>query len=67
MKATGSYLLMLQKYINWKQKNAEIKDYAVCLGNVSKDFIISNMKKNKIKRSCKIYLLILIPLILKIF
>ena len=50
MKATGSYLLMLQKYINWKQKNAEIKDYAVCLGNVSKDFIINNTKKNKIKR-----------------
>ena len=63
MKATGSYLLMLQKYINWKQKNAEIKDYAVCLGNVSKDFIINNMKKTRLKD----YLLILIPLILKIF
>ena len=45
MEAAVSYLLMLQKYINSKQKNSEIKDYALCLGNVSKDFTIDNMKK----------------------
>ena len=31
------------------------KSYALCLGNVSKDFEINNMKKNRIKRSCKIF------------
>ena len=35
---------MLQKYIS-KQKNFEIKGYALCLGNISKDFTINNMKK----------------------
>ena len=46
MDATVSYLLMLQqKYINSKQKNSEIKDCTLCLGNISKDFTINNMKK----------------------
>ena len=31
------------------------KDYTLCLGNISKDFTINNMKKNKIKRKCKIF------------
>ena len=34
-----------------KAKNSAIKDYALCLGNVSKDFTINNMKKNRIKKS----------------
>ena len=42
---------MLQKYINSKQKISEIKDYALCLGNVSKYFTIDNMKKKKKKNS----------------
>ena len=46
MEATVSYLLMPQKYINSKQKT-QIKDYALCLGNISKDFTINNMKKKK--------------------
>ena len=45
MEATVSYLLMLQKYINSKQKGSEIKDYAFCLGNIANDFTIDNMKK----------------------
>ena len=36
MEATVSYLLMLQKYIISKQKNSEIKDYALRLGNVTR-------------------------------
>ena len=44
---------MLQKYINWKQKRSEIKDYALCLGNVSKYFTINNMKKKKKKKGLK--------------
>ena len=38
------------------RKNSEIKDYALCPDNVSKDFAINNMEKN-IKRSCKIFLI----------
>ena len=45
MEATVSYLLMLQKYINSKEDYSEIKYYALCLGNVLKDFTINNMKK----------------------
>ena len=37
MEATVSYLEMLQKYINSNKKTHEIKDYALCLGNISKD------------------------------
>ena len=45
MEATVSYLLVLLTYSNSNQKNSEINDYALFLGNVSKDFIINNMKK----------------------
>ena len=33
------------KIYQFKAKDSEIKDYALCLGNVLKDFTISNMKK----------------------
>ena len=46
---------MLEKYINSKQKNSEIKDYALCLGNVSKDFTINNIKKTGLKEVAKFY------------
>ena len=50
-----------------KAKNSEIKDYALCLGNTSKDFTVNYLRKNRIKSSCKIFfLLILILLILTI-
>ena len=45
MKTTASYLLMLQKYTNSKQKNSEIKDYSLCLRNISKAFSIDNTNK----------------------
>ena len=48
-------------------KDSEIKDYTLCLGNISKDSTINNMKKNRIKRKCKFFLLILILLILTTF
>ena len=49
MVSAASYFLMLQKYINSKQKISEIKGYALCLGkkNFLKDFTINNMKKKK--------------------
>ena len=33
------------KVYQFKAKNSEIKDYALCLGNISKYFTINNMKK----------------------
>ena len=44
------------KVYQFKAKNPEMKDYSLCLGNVSKVSTINNMKKkNKIKRNYKIY------------
>ena len=45
MEATVSQLLILQKYISSKKKDSEVKDYTLCLGNISRDFTINNMKK----------------------
>ena len=42
------------KKYQFKAKHSEINHYALCLGNISKDFSINNMKKNRIKRNCKI-------------
>ena len=39
------------KVHQFKTKNSEMKDYALCLGNVSEDFTINHIKKkNRIKR-----------------
>ena len=74
MEATISYLYFLfvnaTKYINSKQKNFEIKDYALCVGNIPKDFTINNVKITGLKESKFFFLLILILLklmILKIY
>ena len=37
------------KVYQFKTKNSEIKDYALCLGNASKDFTINNMTKAGLK------------------
>ena len=42
MGATVSYLLILQKYINPKQK---ILKYTLCLGNIPGDFSANNIEK----------------------
>ena len=56
------------KVYQFKAKNSEIKDYALCLGNVSKNFTIVNMRKNRIKRDLyNFFLMILVLLILAIF
>ena len=44
MEATVYYLLMLQKHSNSKQ-DSERKYYTLCLGNISKDITINDMKK----------------------
>ena len=33
------------KIYQFKAKDSEIKDYTLCLGNISKDFAINNMEK----------------------
>ena len=41
---------------------------SLCLGKISKDFTLNNMKKNRVKRKCKtLFLLIIMPLIRAIF
>ena len=53
---TNSFLLINAKKIyQFKDKNSEIKDYTLGLGNISKDFTINNMKKIGIRRSCKFF------------
>ena len=54
------------KVYQFKSRDSEIKDYALCLGNVSKDFTINNMKKTGLKGVEKFFLLILILSILTI-
>ena len=65
---TNSFLLInATKLYQFKAKNSEIKDYTLCLGNISKDFTINNTKKTELGGVVKFFLLILIPLILTIF
>ena len=54
MEATVSYLSMLQRYINLKQ-DTEIKDYALCLGNVSTIFRLIIWKKTELKGVVKFF------------
>ena len=44
---SNSLFVNATKVYQFKAKDSEIKDYALCLGNVSKDFTINNMKKKK--------------------
>ena len=46
METKAFYLLMVQKIRQSKAKNPEVKTYSLCLGNISKDFSVDNMKKN---------------------
>ena len=39
------------KIYQFKAKNSKIKDYALCLGNLSKDFTIDNMKKTRLNNN----------------
>ena len=55
------------KIYQFKAKDSEIKDYALCLGNISKDFTINNIKETGLKGIIIFFLLILILLILTMF
>ena len=54
------------KIYQFKEKNSEIKDYALCLGNISKDFTINNSKKLGLKQVIKIFTVDFNPIILLI-
>ena len=45
----GSNGFLFVKACKLKIKNTEIKDYALCASNVSRDFTINNMKKTGLK------------------
>ena len=46
---------MLQNISIQSEKNSDIKDYTLCLGNISKDFTINNMKKTGLKGIVKLF------------
>ena len=37
------------KIYQFKERKSEMKDYALLLGNISKDFTINNMRKRRLK------------------
>ena len=55
------------KIYQFKPKESEIKECTLCLGNISKDFTINNMKKQDYKELQNFFVLILILLILMMF
>ena len=70
-RGSNSFLFINATKINqFKARNSEMKNYTLCLGNISKDFTINNLKKkqqrktkekkSRIKRNCKLNLLSLI-------
>ena len=55
------------KIYQFKANDSELKDYALCLGNISKDFTVNNTKKSGFKGTVKVFLFIIMLLILKSF
>ena len=53
--SNGFLFVNATKIYQFKAKDFKIKDYALCLGNISKDFAINNMK-NSFRRKCKIFI-----------
>ena len=60
-------LVNAKKVYKFKAIDSEIKNYALCLGNFSKEFTIINMKKTRLKGIVIFYLFILILLMLMVF
>ena len=40
---------MIPKLLNSRQKSSQIAAYSLCLGNISKDWSVDNMKKTGLK------------------
>ena len=45
MEQIVTYLLMVQKFTNFKAKDSEIVARPLCLGNISKNWSVDNMKR----------------------
>ena len=43
------------KIYQFKEKDSEIKNYTLCLGNISKDFTIDNLTKTGLKGGVKFF------------
>ena len=46
-RSNSFFFVNAAKISQFKAKDSEIKDYTLCLGNISKDFTINNMKKKQ--------------------
>ena len=55
MQAINSLFVNATKVYQFKAKNSEIKDYALCLGNISKHFTINDLKKPEWKGVVKFF------------
>ena len=65
---TNSFLFVdATRIFQFKAKDSEMKNYTLCLGNISKDLTINNMKKARLKEIVIFLLLILIQMILTKF
>ena len=53
-KSGKRFVFSTTKTYQFKAKDSEIKDYTLCLVNISKDFTFNNMK-NRLKRNCKCF------------
>ena len=48
-----------------KGKDSDRKPYPLCLGNISKDFTLENMRiKNRVERKCESFFLLIIKLLI---
>ena len=55
---SNSFIFVIAtKVYLFKAKDSERNNNTLCLGNISKHFTINNMKRNRIKRDCKILLI----------
>ena len=62
MEAIVFLFLNVTKIDQFKAKDFEIKDYALRLGNISKDFTINNMKKTLLKAIVKYFSVVFNPI-----
>ena len=61
------FFVNITKIYQLKSKDSKIKYCTLCLGNISRDFKIGNMKKTGLKGSVKTFLLIIMLLTPAIF
>ena len=58
----NSFLFVNAQIYQFKAKDSEIKDYSLCLGNISKGFTVNNMKKPGLKGVVKFFSIVFNPI-----